>query len=355
MNIYGSTEIGADVCYAVLSEPVDITEGVRTEEVEGSGTINETDIGRSEADNQFPIYWTEESETRNTDISINIKMNRLEYDSKIIDTTTGIFFSESIEPTEICENVRGAPTDVQTQQNGFEQQTLSHRLIGKSPIGYAIDGNELFIVRVIEKEKNMDCGEKVNDNQEARLGEGTNEEDVKNTDSKSNTVDEFELVPDGIPGELLVGGSQIALGYHNRPDETNNRFILRSSIRGLDECSTSSGLGMKGREDLRKVFRTGDIVVRIPGAPPVVTSTSTCNVSSSSTYANSDLEKIEDKDVCNNDSDKVIGGDRVGDNIAGATVRQAADIISNTINCSKWPGALVWLGRSDLQVRSSRM
>ena len=316
MNIYGSTEIGADVCYAVLSEPLDISAVVRTEVVEGSGIINETDIGRSQADNQFPIYWTEKLGTNNTDVSKNIKRNvnvNIDVDecsSNIINTSTGTFFSDSMEPIEKCENVRDTPTDVQTLRSNLELQTLSHRLIGKSPIGYPIDGNEMYIVRVIKKGKSIDSGEKVNDNPAAKLGVGGHDEEDEITDSKRDSLDEFELLPDGIPGELLVGGSQIALGYHNRPHETNNRFIFRSSIRGLDRCSTSSGFGMKETEDFRKVFRTGDIVVRIPGISPVETS---------------------------------------------VIARQATNINNSNIDCSKWSGALVWLGRSDLQVRCSRM
>ena len=67
---------------------------------------------------------------------------------------------------------------------------------------------------------------------------------------------------------------------------------------------------MKETEDFRKVFRTGDIVIRIPGISPVETS---------------------------------------------VIARQATNINNNNIDCSKWSGALVWLGRSDLQVRCTRM
>jgi amino acid adenylation domain-containing protein len=54
--------------------------------------------------------------------------------------------------------------------------------------------------------------------------------------------DNFALVPDGIPGELLVGGENLAEGYLGREDLTSDRFV-------------ANPFGTFG-----KLFRTGDLV-----------------------------------------------------------------------------------------------
>ena len=60
--------------------------------------------------------------------------------------------------------------------------------------------------------------------------------------------DRLQLRPEGMPGELLIGGKGVALGYLNRAELTTERFIAHPFNKGSKE----------------KLYRTGDFVRRLP-------------------------------------------------------------------------------------------
>ncbi|WP_158892881.1 amino acid adenylation domain-containing protein [Amycolatopsis anabasis] len=72
--------------------------------------------------------------------------------------------------------------------------------------------------------------------------------------TRAQVVDaDLRPVPDGEPGELLVGGACLAIGYLNRPELTANRFVERSGrwYRTGDLCRrrTDGRLEWLGRAD----------------------------------------------------------------------------------------------------------
>lgn len=73
-------------------------------------------------------------------------------------------------------------------------------------------------------------------------------------------------VPVGQPGELLVGGVGVALGYHCHPLQAATKF-LRFAARDCGR-ETRSGVHIPGLQPGRRVFRTGDRVVQpMAGGP----------------------------------------------------------------------------------------
>jgi amino acid adenylation domain-containing protein len=68
-------------------------------------------------------------------------------------------------------------------------------------------------------------------------------------DARLYVVDEYgELVPDGTPGELLIGGAGVARGYRGRPGLTAQRFVPDRFSGRISE----------------RLYRTGDLVSRRP-------------------------------------------------------------------------------------------
>ncbi len=59
-----------------------------------------------------------------------------------------------------------------------------------------------------------------------------------------------EPLPVGVPGELLIGGVGLAVGYHHRPDLTSEKFIPNPFLP---------------HEGSRRLYRSGDLVKFLPG------------------------------------------------------------------------------------------
>jgi amino acid adenylation domain-containing protein len=57
--------------------------------------------------------------------------------------------------------------------------------------------------------------------------------------------DQLQLVKEGKSGEICIGGPSVAIGYHNNPHLTQERFILNPVLRN--------------RESVPRLYRTGDL------------------------------------------------------------------------------------------------
>ena len=332
VNIYGSTEVGADVCYAVLSPPL-------------------ADAHHSLT--QPPSHGDIRRRTLNTSESSDVEDR-----GDVLPAPQGIAATYPLESSEaITEPDKSSPS------------LRTNWLLGNAPIGYPIDGNELFIARI----KNI------------------NDRDQDPPDisvEKSNDSLRFELVADGEPGELFVGGPQLAMGYHNRPEDTADRFVSRKAIKGIDlklntrgrrvggeqreeqgegkvqreeegeergeggrgdDCrSSTQGALSSTKRDLKMgpkhwgtLFRTGDIVVRIPKGPQTCTSP----YSAGSDVSSSRMEVVGHEG--GGWSRRGIGISKSEGSVEGRD-NEGVGIVESMMD--SWAGAIVWLGRRDLQV-----
>ena len=197
----------------------------------------------------------------------------------------------------------------------------SKRLYGNAPIGYAITGNELCVVKSNKSNKSEDSQQ----------------------DGEIDELELFEIVPDGTPGELLVGGVQLADGYHNREYETAQRFIPYNRIinrdgssEGISDISGSSSF-LEGK----KLFRTGDIVVRIP-----------ISMGSGDSLPAIPINECGPLEGSSRGSGESCSSSGLTYGSSSSSVVDHCESILDRGDewCNKWAGSILWLGRSDLQV-----
>ncbi len=78
----------------------------------------------------------------------------------------------------------------------------------------------------------------------------------------------FRLCPIGVPGELLVGGDGLALGYLNNPELTAEKFITAPAVMGSEgwEKKNEETAQSTSRYPLTgsKLYRTGDLARWLP-------------------------------------------------------------------------------------------
>ena len=342
VNIYGSTEIGADVCYAVLSPPP--TSAHRP---------------HPPAQHQLQAHTDLATHTLNTS------------SSNIEDLRDALSIPQGDASTSPLKSSPGA-----SKPDNYSVSMCASWLLGNAPIGHPIDGNDLYIARI--KETN---------------------------NSGENIVEEllFELVADGEPGELFVGGKQLAMGYHDRPADTAERFVSRKVIIGLDAICQTGVTGREGGTEEQqqkqarekeveeeegendhhssvvgaisnvtdlitgpihrgKLFRTGDIVVRIPKGHQVRAPVhgARCDMTRGRMEEEGDGDGDRDRD---RDRDGGGGGggegeeEGTGREVSGTGGDEGSEeernkeaMTENERIIDHWAGAIVWLGRRDLQV-----
>lgn len=329
MNIYGSTEIGADVCYAVLSPPPTSA--------------------------HHPHLQSQPHPHAHRDLATHALNTS---NSNIEDTSDTLPIPQGDASTSPLKSPRGT-----SKSDSYSASMRASWLLGNAPIGHPIDGNDLYIARIKETNKS---------------GESSVEDLL------------FELVADGEPGELFVGGKQLAMGYHNRPADTAERFISRKVIIGIDSILQTRVTGREGggekqrqkqseKKEVKeeeeeegendhhspvvraistvtdfiagpthkgKLFRTGDIVVRIPKGPQVRTPvhSARCDM----------IRGRMDEDGNGEGQGEEEGTGRevsdTGRDEGNEEERNEVAIIENERMMDHWAGAIVWLGRKDLQV-----
>lgn len=336
MNIYGSTEIGADVCYAVLSPPPAGSHNPHLQlQPQHQPYLQHQPHPHSPARHQPHAHRDLATHALST------SNGNVEDRSYILSIPQG---------DASTSHLKSSPGT--SKPDNYSASMCASWLLGNAPVGHPIDGNDLYIVRI--KETN-------------NSGESSVEELL------------LELVADGEPGELFVGGKQLAMGYHNRPADTAERFLSRKVIIGIDSVFQTRVAGRDGeveeqqqkakekevgqeeaKEDDHhsplvgaissvtdpvsgpihrgKLFRTGDIVVRIPKGS---------QVRAPEYSARSDTTRRMEED---GDGGEGRGLSDTGGDGGSEEGRDEEAMIVNKRMIDDWAGAIVWLGRRDLQV-----